>query len=445
MRKKLISIFLALALVFSITLPAAAMQPSSSVTYKGIDISSWEPGFDFMQAAQEGVQVAYLRTSYATHINGVVEYRQDASFRRHLQAAQAAGIKTGGYHFLYLGNGYTVEDNLNIALAAVQGVSFDCKYVIDFEAEGLRDTSLSKEQITADVLEFADRFTAATGIPCAVYGSTYFIKEHYTSDILRLPVWIADYRANANLDENTLYSKWIGFQYSDEIPCSNSPEIDADTFTSDVLLDGKTVSQPMQVQQSSSDVLRLGSLGDDVSNLQSNLNKLGYGLTVDGSFGPLTEKAVISFQSAHSLDPDGVAGPLTYAKITNLLNGSDSSVLEIQQNLNRLGIASLTEDGISGPCTQAAIRSFQSIAGISVDGIYGSQSAAAYQVITDKPTLRQGSTGIAGRYIQWRVGAVVDGVYGPDTAAAVEAFESSRGIEIDGITGAHVWAEMGLG
>ena len=38
--------------------------------------------------------------------------------------------------------------------------------------------------------------------------------------------------------------------------------------------------------------IKYGMKGDDVANLQSILNKLGYNLTVDGSFGPKTLAAV---------------------------------------------------------------------------------------------------------------------------------------------------------
>lgn len=65
--------------------------------------------------------------------------------------------------------------------------------------------------------------------------------------------------------------------------------------------------------------LRLESIfmqGPDVSALQKRLQELGYepGKT-DGIFGPTTEKAVISFQSFHHINADGIVGPETWTHL----------------------------------------------------------------------------------------------------------------------------------
>lgn len=59
-------------------------------------------------------------------------------------------------------------------------------------------------------------------------------------------------------------------------------------------------------------VLKLGSAGEYVKKLQELLNKKGYKLTVDGSFGPATLQAVKSFQAASKLIVDGSVGPKTW-------------------------------------------------------------------------------------------------------------------------------------
>ena len=58
--------------------------------------------------------------------------------------------------------------------------------------------------------------------------------------------------------------------------------------------------------------LHEGSSGDAVSDLQEKLKSAGYDPgSVDGHFGPNTERAVVSFQSAAGLTTDGIAGPRT--------------------------------------------------------------------------------------------------------------------------------------
>ena len=57
-------------------------------------------------------------------------------------------------------------------------------------------------------------------------------------------------------------------------------------------------------------LLKVGSKGDDVKKLQEKL-----GLTVDGSFGPNTEKKVKEWQSSNGLTADGVVGDGTWSKM----------------------------------------------------------------------------------------------------------------------------------
>jgi hypothetical protein len=53
-------------------------------------------------------------------------------------------------------------------------------------------------------------------------------------------------------------------------------------------------------------VVKRGDRGSAVRSIQRQL-----GLTADGVFGPMTERAVKRFQGRHDLVPDGIVGPLT--------------------------------------------------------------------------------------------------------------------------------------
>lgn len=62
--------------------------------------------------------------------------------------------------------------------------------------------------------------------------------------------------------------------------------------------------------------VRAGDRGAMVLDLQDQLRRLGYFAgKMDGHFGPLTRGAVVAFQADHGLGADGVVGPKTWAAI----------------------------------------------------------------------------------------------------------------------------------
>lgn len=68
--------------------------------------------------------------------------------------------------------------------------------------------------------------------------------------------------------------------------------------------------------------LKPGESGAEVTQLQRALAKAGYSPgKPDGSYGPATKQAVTSFQTAHGLSADGVAGPKTLAALQQAVGG----------------------------------------------------------------------------------------------------------------------------
>jgi len=66
--------------------------------------------------------------------------------------------------------------------------------------------------------------------------------------------------------------------------------------------------------------IKRGSTGKQVEYLQKFLNWYGnYALSVDGDFGPATDKALKKFQKAVGIDADGIAGPITRNKMKMVL------------------------------------------------------------------------------------------------------------------------------
>lgn len=62
-------------------------------------------------------------------------------------------------------------------------------------------------------------------------------------------------------------------------------------------------------------LLRKGSKGEAVADLQRSLTALGYPLAADGDFGPATARAVRRFQADQALAADGITGPKTLAAL----------------------------------------------------------------------------------------------------------------------------------
>lgn len=72
------------------------------------------------------------------------------------------------------------------------------------------------------------------------------------------------------------------------------------------------------------EALSLGSRGTNVMLIQSLLAKIGYDPgAIDGIFGEQTRQAVIEFQQAHGLLPDGIVGPSTWELLERFLLGYD--------------------------------------------------------------------------------------------------------------------------
>ncbi len=132
-------------------------------------------------------------------------------------------------------------------------------------------------------------------------------------------------------------------------------------------------------------LLRIGSRGADVRRLQVILNELGISSgRADGIFGRLTAAAVRGFQLDVGISPDGLVGSATRVALdvrydpgtkqpNRILRKGDrgQDVARLQQLLASVGHDPGAADGIFGSRTHAAVLSFQTSAGLTVDGLVG--------------------------------------------------------------------------
>lgn len=117
-------------------------------------------------------------------------------------------------------------------------------------------------------------------------------------------------------------------------------------------------------------------------------------------------------------------------------------VRSVQYLLRQFGRTEIVADGIFGSITETAVRAFQSSRGLAVDGMVGSETWPALVV-----TVRNGSSGEAVRGVQSQLRArgysiTVDGLFGAQTESAVRSFQNSRGITVDGVVGPVTWQHL---
>jgi len=140
-------------------------------------------------------------------------------------------------------------------------------------------------------------------------------------------------------------------------------------------------------------ILKTGLSGEDVSALQTTLCSLGYLMPgkADGIFGSLTMSAVVELQRKHGLSCDGIVGPATLAAMNEELaikkpqtKGTQPEalkkgmrgdrVLNLQKKLTTLGYYQGSLDGIFGSGTLLAVIEFQTTNGLNADGVAGHQT-----------------------------------------------------------------------
>ena len=121
-----------------------------------------------------------------------------------------------------------------------------------------------------------------------------------------------------------------------------------------------------------------GSTGENVRTVQYLVTAQGHPTAVDGVFGPATKTAVEAFQSSRGLSADGIVGPQTWPQLIIQVqqgsNGDAVRAVQSQMHSRGDGANQVAVDGIFGSMTNDAVRAFQTLLGLTVDGIVGPQT-----------------------------------------------------------------------
>ncbi len=197
-------------------------------------------------------------------------------------------------------------------------------------------------------------------------------------------------------------------------------------------------------------VISEGSEGRQVQLLQKALG----GVKVDGVFGPETEAAVRSFQSARGLAVDGVVGPQTSAALRSAGGGQAlaASFHTVTPGEGSARPASLSsEEAAEGSSPEAAASSSGSEAGSSESTQSSPQAATSAEGgSSSEASSSKSSEGEAHKAdgavkrLQAALKLPVDGEFGPETEAAVRRLQARHGLGVDGVVGPATWNVIGV-
>jgi len=254
--------------------------------------------------------------------------------------------------------------------------------------------------------------------------------------------------------------------------------------------------------------LQLGDTNNSVQQMQIRLNRIARNYPsiprielVNGEFNRSTQAAVEAFQRVFNLTPDGVVGPATWYRIAYIYTSvkrlaeltseglrpneipseypdflrqgdAGSIVRDLQYMLAVVGdyypeVRPIEYDGVFGEQTAAAVRDFQALAGLPVDGVVGPDTwrqlyptylniVNTYGVSTTGVSLYPGlslSRGAMGEdvttlqtflsrissSVEGIPNVTVDGVFGPATERAVIALQNLYGLKPTGVVGPLTW------
>lgn len=213
-QKQCILLAVALAAVFSRTVPALAL-------INGIDISAYQGNITangWQQIKNSGIDFVFARVS----LGACCDF--DANYVNNFNRAIAAGIPIGPYAVGYPHtNSADPNDAINEANYLVQlmkpyyqGSGLMLRPVLDIELP--TDKSLSQSFMSQWVVKWATTIKQGLGVDPIIYTYTDFASTEFNNTVTQYPLWIANYGpdppATLSPSQYAPWSSWEFWQHS---------------------------------------------------------------------------------------------------------------------------------------------------------------------------------------------------------------------------------------
>jgi lysozyme len=183
----------------------------------GIDVSENNGTIDWQAVADAGIEFAIVRCSYG-------KSGRDEMFQQNVEAAHAAGLKVGAYHYSYA---LTPEDATIEAAnchAAIEesGVGLELPVWFDMEDADHWKAEHGFDFSADNVTQICQAFIDSIGYDCGVYASLSWLQTPIDWRGIGCAVWNAQWGADDDI-------KGMMWQYTDSL------DIAGKSFDGDIL------------------------------------------------------------------------------------------------------------------------------------------------------------------------------------------------------------------
>lgn len=289
---------------------------------KGVDAAKWQGRIEWDRVREAGVEFAILKIISQSG-------KTEEAFERNFAGAQTQELPIGVYNYSYAVTVEKAKADAGKVLKVLNGRKLQCGVWLDVE------DSIQKE-LGRQLIDLINAYKAViegAAYEFGVYTGLSFYNSYIRpyAEQLDCPFWIARYPTSRvmNIGSSPAESKkplilhrlW-GWQFSSN---GNVPgirgSVDLNIMygetgegmeeSSTKTADGNPYAEPTYNLYRN----RTGMRAEYVRWMQYELDRMGYGLEIDGIWGKATEAALRAAQVRLGIAADGICGPETRAQI----------------------------------------------------------------------------------------------------------------------------------
>lgn len=283
-----------------------------------IDLSKYNPINDYTKVANS-IDGAIIRCGYRGLSNG--KLTEDPLFKKHATSLAALKVPIGVYFFTTAINENEAAEEAAYTYSLIKKYNLTMSFPVFIDSEMSnasktgRSDKLSKNMRTT-VIDIFCKKIQLLGYTAGIYASdSWYVSQLNFEVCKQYKLWVAKYSNNPP----KYVSGYCGWQYTSNGSIPGIPgRVDVSHWYDSIgYSNNQTPNNNTNPYVTPTSNLKEGNKGQGVYWLQYELNKVGYKISIDGEFGPLTKEAVISYQESRGLEPDGIVGSITRNALIN--------------------------------------------------------------------------------------------------------------------------------